>query len=112
MCEECDNMFDEFEMNFKEVQKDKRALCKNCRDKIINNRYWIEEYDKGESPLAYRCNVGGAEPFIKESLLDEIKHMHSKLKKYFAELEFTGHKTHELFITIDNLIITLNKKGD
>lgn len=32
-CEKCQEVFDEFEMNFKEAQKDKKTLCDNCRRK-------------------------------------------------------------------------------
>lgn len=78
----------------------------------MNNRYWIEEFDKDKLLLVYKCDVADAEPFIKELLLDEIKSVHSKLKKYFAELEFMGNKTHELFLVIDDLIIALDEKGE
>ena len=30
-CESCGESFDEFEMNFKAAQKDKRCLCSCCR---------------------------------------------------------------------------------
>lgn len=30
-CEKCDKMFDEFEMNYRESQIDKRVLCEKCR---------------------------------------------------------------------------------
>lgn len=32
-CEKCGKVFDEFEMNFKAVQIDKKILCRNCRRK-------------------------------------------------------------------------------
>ena len=32
-CDECGKVFDEFEMNYKEAQKDKKTLCRECREK-------------------------------------------------------------------------------
>jgi len=32
-CEECGKVFDEFEMNYKATQIDKRTLCRGCRIK-------------------------------------------------------------------------------
>ena len=32
-CEECGKVFDEFEMNYRAVQEDKKTLCRNCRAK-------------------------------------------------------------------------------
>lgn len=33
-CESCNKQFDEFEMNFKMAQIDKKTLCKKCRQKL------------------------------------------------------------------------------
>lgn len=30
-CERCGEVFDEFEMNYKEAQIDKKTLCRKCR---------------------------------------------------------------------------------
>jgi len=30
-CEKCKKIFDEFEMNYKETQIDKKELCRECR---------------------------------------------------------------------------------
>jgi len=30
-CEKCGRLFDEFEMNFKAAQIDKKTLCRECR---------------------------------------------------------------------------------
>lgn len=32
-CEQCGEIFDEFEMNFKATQEDKKELCRKCRFK-------------------------------------------------------------------------------
>ena len=32
-CENCGKIFDEFEMNYKAAQIDKRELCRDCRNK-------------------------------------------------------------------------------
>ena len=37
-CEECRKVFDEFEINFKETQIDKKILCRNCRKSLVNKR--------------------------------------------------------------------------
>ena len=31
-CEECEEEIDEFEMNYKAAQIDKKTLCRKCRD--------------------------------------------------------------------------------
>lgn len=36
-CEDCGCVFDEFEMNYRDSQIDKKTLCRKCRDKIIND---------------------------------------------------------------------------
>ena len=36
ICEECGKRFDEFEMNFRLAQKDKKCLCRECRNKKIS----------------------------------------------------------------------------
>jgi len=33
-CDQCGKIFDEFEMNFKESQIDKRTLCDKCRKEL------------------------------------------------------------------------------
>lgn len=33
-CESCKKSFDEFEMNYKAAQEDKKILCESCRDKL------------------------------------------------------------------------------
>jgi DNA-directed RNA polymerase subunit RPC12/RpoP len=33
-CENCEKIFDEFEMNFKVAQEDKKTLCSSCRSKL------------------------------------------------------------------------------
>jgi len=33
-CEQCGKVFDEFEMNYKQAQIDKKCLCADCRKKI------------------------------------------------------------------------------
>lgn len=77
------------------------------------NRYWIEEYDIDRAPLAYRQDVVDTEPFIKESLLDEIKDIH---KQYKDDSEvndgYSDEPVVDLWDVINNLIIALNKKGE
>lgn len=72
----------------------------------MNNRYWIED-DGDKMPLAYRDNIASTEPFIKESLLDEIKSVNNQYKNgtsgSFAEAVYKE--------VVENLIITLDKKG-
>lgn len=36
-CEECGKVFDEFEMNFKYAQIDKKQLCGSCRNPAVNS---------------------------------------------------------------------------
>jgi len=33
-CEGCGEIFDEFEMNFKAAQEDKKELCRKCRKQL------------------------------------------------------------------------------
>lgn len=44
-CENCGKVFDEFEMNYREAQKDKKCLCKDCRleaeNKILRKLLWM-----------------------------------------------------------------------
>lgn len=52
-CEKCKKIFDEFEMNYKEAQKDKKELCRECRLKkekadkrcrcYINFKYYAKQ---------------------------------------------------------------------
>ena len=35
-CEDCGKAFDEFEMDFKAAQEDKKTLCKDCRSQNYN----------------------------------------------------------------------------
>lgn len=33
-CEECGKIFDEFEMNYRAAQEDKKELCRACRKRL------------------------------------------------------------------------------
>lgn len=33
-CESCGKSFNEFEMNYREAQIDKKCLCRECREKL------------------------------------------------------------------------------
>lgn len=35
-CEKCGKRFDEFEMNYKAAQEDKKCLCRACREEQEN----------------------------------------------------------------------------
>lgn len=45
-CEKCSTRFDEFEMNFKAVQEDKKILCNDCRlkEKLFESMGVPEKY--------------------------------------------------------------------
>ena len=47
-CEKCGKVFDEFEMNFKAAQEDKRCWCRECREKE----------ERVTDPLGYAAKFG------------------------------------------------------
>ena len=53
-CENCGKIFDEFEMNFKEAQIDKKCLCATCRELSLTPPATDRDY--GEKECDHECD--------------------------------------------------------
>lgn len=78
-CENCGKVFDEFEMNFKAAQKDKKTLCRKCREKETMRKY-DKRLARGRRWFEYHCEE--SETSCDAKLW---RHTHQKVEVLYKE---------------------------